>query len=293
LNLEQTHNRRENAQALAANLPPLLAEARHLAATVVAGDHGRRQVGPGDEFWQFRPAIQGDSRRAIDWRRSGRGDTHFIRQSEWQAAQSVYFWIDRAQSMGFSGDRNRITKADRGVVLGLAAAILMVRAGERVALLEDMDPARSGRAQIDRLVAQLAMQGQDDDYGIPTDRALPNGSGAVFLTDLLGNWDRVKTAIHHMADRGVGGAIVQILDPIEEEFPFDGRTEFRSMSGALRFETLRAKGLRQAYLDELARRKAEARAVCDQVGWRYLCHHTSDGALSTLTWLYRAMEQAR
>ena len=35
---------RSDAEALAAPLPPLLAEAEHLASTVLLGDHGRRRA---------------------------------------------------------------------------------------------------------------------------------------------------------------------------------------------------------------------------------------------------------
>ena len=60
---------RRSAEALAATLPPLLAEARHLAATVQLGEHGRRRAGMGDEFWQYRAAHAGDEARAIDCER--------------------------------------------------------------------------------------------------------------------------------------------------------------------------------------------------------------------------------
>jgi len=80
---------RHRAEAHASGYPPLMAEAEHLAATVMLGEHGRRRAGMGDEFWQYRPAQPGDALRQIDWRRSARSDAHFVRQKEWQAAQSV------------------------------------------------------------------------------------------------------------------------------------------------------------------------------------------------------------
>ena len=43
---------RTEAETLGQALPPLLAEADHLAATVILGEHGRRRAGMGDEFWQ-------------------------------------------------------------------------------------------------------------------------------------------------------------------------------------------------------------------------------------------------
>ncbi|MEZ5910813.1 MAG: DUF58 domain-containing protein [Paracoccaceae bacterium] len=94
---------RARAEALAGHLPPLLAEAEHLAANVTLGEHGRRRAGQGDEFWQFRPAHAGDEARAIDWRHSARSDAHFVREKEWQAAQSVVFWSTRRKAWASQG----------------------------------------------------------------------------------------------------------------------------------------------------------------------------------------------
>lgn len=286
-------NARAQAQALAASLPPLLAEAQHLAAAHQLGAHGRRRAGQGEEFWQFRTALPGDPMRGIDWRRSSKTDGHFVRQLEWQTAQSVRFWIDDGRSMEFSGGEERPTKGARATVLGLAAAILLVRAGERVGLMRDPEPAKSGEAQINRMVAQLQFEPSADDHAIPNARELPQGSRAVFLSDFLGNWAAVELAVSRAADRGVKGALVQVLDPVEEAFPFDGRTVFESMTGAIRFETLRAKGLRTAYLERLAERKDALQALCGATGWRYQCHHTGDSAQGALMWLYGALEKVR
>lgn len=284
---------RQAAQEQAALLPPLLVEAHKLAASVVMGTHGRRQAGQGEEFWQFRSAQPGDAWRSIDWRRSARSDSHFIRQQEWQAAQSVLLWLDGAQSMSFSGDKLRPTKGARANLLGLAIVILLVRAGERVGLIEDMDPPRSGETQIDRIVAQIGARNATNDYGTPADRVFAKGSRAVFLSDFLGDWDKVNRTLEHAADRGVRGALVQVLDPIEEAFPFDGRTEFHSMTGAVRFETLRARGLKAAYLEQLAARKDALQTICQKTGWQYVCHHTSDAVQPTLMWLYAALQERR
>jgi uncharacterized protein (DUF58 family) len=156
---------RAQAQTLAAPLPALLAQAEHLAASVLPGAHGRRRAGHGDEFWQYRAATSSDWGARIDWRRSGRSDQHFVRETEWQAAQAVTLWIDRAQAMAFSGDAKRASKADRARLLGLALAVLLLKGGERVGLLPDMPP-RAGRAQLEPLTfAALASDAKD--YGTP------------------------------------------------------------------------------------------------------------------------------
>lgn len=281
---------RGRAETVAGALPPLLAAAERLSATLVLGEHGRRRPGIGDEFWQYRAAHEGDALRAIDWRRSARSDATFVRQKEWQAAQSVLFWIDRAQSMGFSGAAERPAKAERARVLGLAAAILLNRGGERIGLLEDPEPPRHGEAQVMRIAGALAA---DDgaDYGTPPECTVPPGARAVLISDFLGPWEPVAAVLAHAADRGAKGALVQVLDPEEEAFSFRGRTLFRSMGGGLSHETLKADRLRGAYLARLAERKARLAELAARTGWQYLCHHTGEAAQPALLWLYRALEE--
>jgi uncharacterized protein (DUF58 family) len=284
---------RARAETLGQSLPPLLASAEHLATTVILGDHGRRRAGMGDEFWQYRPSHPGDSARMIDWRRSGRSDAHFVREREWQAAQTVTLWVDDSRSMEFSGDSTRAPKSDRAKLLALALSVLLVRGGERVGLSGSDIPPRSGKAQIERLALALAAGDPDMDYGAPDTTGLVAHGRAVFISDFLGDMTGVEEAIARASDRGVRGALLQVLDPSEEDFPFDGRTIFESMGGSLRHETLRAGDLRSRYLARLAERKARLTALGRASGWHFLSHHTSDGAQSALLWLYRAMEFRR
>lgn len=282
---------RSRAETLGQSLPALLAEAEHLAATLMLGEHGRRRAGQGDEFWQYRPAHQGDAARSIDWRRSARSDAHFVREREWQAAQSVSLWVDGSRAMGFSGAKDRAPKLDRARLLALALAVLLLRGGERVGI--SGLPPRPGRAQIMALMDALARDLDADDYGSPQVTGMVPHGRAVFLSDLLGDIEPVETALMAAADRGVKGVLVQVLDPAEEDFPFDGRTIFESMGGSLRHETLKAGDLRGRYLDRLAARKARLADLARAVGWHFHTHHTGEPAQSALLWAYGALEGGR
>lgn len=279
---------RAEAEALGQSLPALLAQAEHLAATVMLGEHGRRRAGLGDEFWQYRPADAGDPVRMVDWRRSARSDSHFVREREWQAAQSVTLWVDGARSMRFTGDPARGTKAERARLLALALAVLLLRGGERVGMAE---PPRAGRGQVMRLVRDLTDTAAE--YGAPEVGGMVAHGRAVFLSDFLGGIAGVETALAYAADRGVRGVLMQVLDPAEEDFPFDGRTIFESMGGGVRFETQRAGDLRGRYLARLAERKDRLAALARAVGWQYSCFHTGEGAQPALLWAYRALEGGR
>lgn len=284
---------RARAQTVAASLPQLLADAQSLAATVLLGEHGRKRAGAGDTFWQFRPAQPGDQRRRIDWRQSARSDGHYVRETEWQAAQSVMLWVDDAASMTYTGNQARPSKQRRAQTLALAVAILAQRAGERIGLMNLPEPPRSGATQLLRMGQALMDPTDAPDYGAPKPRVLPAGSRAIMFSDFLGDLDPLLNAITSATDRGVKGALVQTLDPNEERFPFDGRTVFQSMAGGIEFETLRARSLRDAYVQRLAERKDALRQLCRRTGWRLHTHHTDHAAEPTLLWIYQALEKRR
>lgn len=280
---------RADAEEQAARLPALLARAEHLAGAVLLGAHGRRRAGMGDDFWQYRPSQIGDSRRMIDHRRSARGDQEFVREREWQIAQSIMMWVDQGASMRFSSEAKLPEKADRARVLGLALAIMLLRGGERVGLTGTALPPRRGNPQVMQL-AEMFCRDDAADYSPPEHRAMIPHARAVFISDFMGSLDGVKTALTKAADRGVRGVLFHVLDPSEEAFPFTGRTIFESVGGTLRHETLKANDLKDRYLDRLAARKDELESLCTVTGWQYGLHHTDASAQSALLWLYSALD---
>lgn len=287
--MNQALHLRARAEAEAARLPPLLARAEQLAGTVLLGEHGRRRAGIGDDFWQYRPVQQGDSAAMIDWRRSARGDAQYVREREWQIAQSVMLWVDQAASMRFSSDLKRYEeKADRARLLALAIAVLLTRGGERVGLTGTSLPPQRGHAQVLRLAEMLS---RDDaaDYGAPEHRAMIPHARALFISDFMGDISEVSLALTKAADRGVRGVLLQVLDPSEEAFPFSGRTIFESVGGTLAHETLKAGDLRGRYLERLAERQDTLRSLARATGWRFHIHHTGDAAQSALLWLWGAL----
>jgi uncharacterized protein (DUF58 family) len=281
---------RSQAETLAGPLPPLLAQAEHLATTVLLGDHGRRRAGTGDTFWQYRPAQPHDEARSIDWRRSARSDVNFVQDKEWQIAQSIILWVDQAASMGFTSHADLPSKALRARTLGLATAILLIRGGERVGLTGLRLPPRRGEAQLVQM-AQLLSQDDITDYGAPQAQGMLPHSRALFISDFLGDIQPIEDALLRAADRGVGGALLQVLDPQEEAFPFEGRTVFESMTGGLRHETLKASDLKSRYLDRLAQRKDRLAHLARTTGWQFQTHHTGEPATHALLWLYAALER--
>ena len=283
-------NLRSDAQAISVGVPALIARARRLAATLSLGVHGRRRSGHGEEFWQYRQADVGDSARDIDWRRSAQGDQYFIRQTEWQTAQAVHFWVDQSASMQFCAGNPDVSKSMRANTLATAVAILLAKGGERFAHLDDLDRPKTGEAQINRFASHFSAHEDVDDYGRPVGKPIAKGARAVFISDFLGDWDAILDGVSRIADQDVQGALVQVLDPQELVFPFKGRTIFKSMKGSLSFEARRANGMRDAYLERLAERQDALQALARGTGWRFTSHQTDRSAQSALLWIYQALE---
>ncbi len=290
--MNQSAALRAGAEALAAPLPPLLVEAQRLARTVILGDHGRRLPGHGTEFWQYRSALPGDPARSIDWRRSARSDSAFVQDKEWQAAQTLLLWADRAAAMRFASNPALPEKGERAALLALALAVLAARGGERVGLLGGSDMPRRGQAHLATMASDLNCE-ISADFGAPDPQALPPRSRAVFVSDFMGDLVALESALQLAAAREVRGVLVHVLDPAEEAFPFSGRTIFESMGGALRHETLEAGALRGRYLERLAARKARLRDLALAAGWQVLTHHTNAPAAPALLWLWGALSLRR
>jgi uncharacterized protein (DUF58 family) len=285
---------RRDAEKVGGALPPLLAQAEILAGSVAMGFHGRRRAGHGENFWQYRSAVPGDARSTVDWRRSGKSDQQFIREMEWEAAQTVSIWVDDAQSMDYRDAEHfrARSKGERASLLALAVSVLLIKAGERVALMgTDAAQPRAGRAQLNRMAIALGTEPTEarPDYGVPPTDRMVRGGRAVFFSDFLGDVEAMRPALAHAADQGVRGCFVQVLDESEEVFPFDGRMIFESMGGTTEFETQRARALREAYAERLAERRAKITDFARHLGWRTLFHHTNQPPRTALLWLYMAL----
>lgn len=286
---------RRKAEEIAAAFPPLLVAADRVASTVAQGVHGRRRVGQGETFWQYRQFAFGDSPRDIDWRRSARSDRLFVRQTEWEAAQSVWLWPDLTASMRYSSSRNLPEKQARAAVLSLALASLLTRGGERIALLDKPDAPATGRAALDR-IAMTVMHGmaqEPEAYEVPPVPALPRYGTVALISDFMVEEETLLTFLREMAARGVRGHLLQILDPSEAHLPFRGRTRFRGLETEGELLVGRAESLHAGYMARLGSLQAALASFAQRAGWSYGVHTTDTAPEPALLSLFMAMTEAR
>jgi uncharacterized protein (DUF58 family) len=277
---------RQYAEGLAAAMPRLLTDARRAAASVNAGIHGRRRVGQGESFWQFRPFVSGEAAARVDWRRSARDDRLHVREREWEAAQSVWLFIDRSGSMDYCSTLAQMAKLERAVVLGLAASDMLVRGGERVGLI-GATPAMASRRIIERLGDALLLQ-KSFGGSLPQEPLAPRSEGLV-VSDFIAPLAQIEKSLMALASRGARGHLVLVSDPAEELFPFAGQTELIDPEDGFRLRLGEATELAATYHERLSAHRAGLRQIANRIGWSVTAHVTDKPASEALLRLSMAI----
>ena len=280
------------AEALGARLPPLLVAAERVASTVAQGVHGRRRVGQGDSFWQFRRFVSGDPLTRIDWRqsaKSGRGapEGWFIRETEWEAAQTACLWRDASASMRWRSKAVPVEKRDRANLLLLALASLLLRGGERVMMMQQDARPIASRGALDRFAATL--QAADDDGGLPPMVRLPRHGTVVLFSDFLSPLEDIQALIGRFAAVPVTGYLMQILDPAETALPYEGRIRFRGMESDGDALIPRVESVRSAYAERLKAQQDGLARICSTAGFGFGIHRTDHPPEMALLTLYQAL----
>ncbi|MBX3505147.1 MAG: DUF58 domain-containing protein [Parvibaculum sp.] len=289
---------REQAEALAEAMPPLVTEAEHVASTIAQGVHGRRRTGMGETFWQYRRYREGDTASSVDWRHSARSSHLFVRETEREAAESIWIWRDGSASMDYASDFAPCSKKDRATVLALALSSLLVQGGESVAPLGHGFTPAPGRSALRRMAhALIDNEGAEEDGAaksgsLPPAERIPRYAQVVLISDFLSPADEIVAQIKAYASDGVRGHMIQVLDPAEEDLPFSGRTEFEGIEEDLRLTVGRAQNLREAYHQRLEIHRNRIIETARRVNFTFATHRTDRGPQTALLALYGALSGA-
>jgi uncharacterized protein (DUF58 family) len=288
---------RDRAEQTAATLPPLLVAAERVATTVAQGVHGRRRVGQGETFWQFRQYQPGDAASRIDWRESAKSQRLYVRETEWEAAQSVWLWRDSSASMdyssaGYIAGADWPTKRDRAELLLVALASLLVRGGERLTLLGSGVAPMTGRVALSRLV-QLIERAEATSEGLPLFEPLPRQGQLVLVGDFLAPLDEVQRVVTRFAGAGLKGHLVEIVDPAEEELPFAGRVRFAGVEEPDDVVISRVETVREAYGSRFQGHRDGLAEIARAVGWTLGYHRTDRPPHLALLALHAALAADR
>jgi len=275
------------SRTLAASLPRLVLEARRIAANVIHGLHGRRRAGTGENFWQYRRFVSGEPAARVDWRRSARDDHLYVREQEWEASHTVWVWPDRSPSMAFASRDARDSKLERGLIVALALAELLVAGGERVGIPGLMSPTASNNV-IDKM-AQAMLHDDATRLSLPPSFVPSALAEIVVLSDFWSPIADIRNMLAGLSSSGAHGTLIQVVDPAEETFPYSGRVEFVEPEGGEMITAGRAESWMNDYVARVALHRDEIRAETNKLDWLFSTHTTSRSAAELLLFLHGGM----
>ena len=196
----------------------------------------------------------------------------------------VFLWIDRSPSMWFTSGLAMEAKIDRALVLGLAAADLLVRGGERAGLL-GLTPALAARNIVERfaeaLLAQESAAGYEPEE-LPVRARLQRGARVILIGDFIADQAAIAAITDSFSAYGVLGNLIMVADPVEETFPFTGNTEFIDVDSPARLRAGQAEAFRQEYIRRLALHREAIAASARKHGWSLTLHRTDRPATEAL-----------
>jgi uncharacterized protein (DUF58 family) len=88
---------------------------------------------------------------------------------------------------------------------------------------------------------------------------------------------------------GAHGALIQIVDPAEESFPYSGRVEFVEPEGGDVIIAGRAEKWADDYVARLALHREQIRSETAKLDWLFSTHTTSRSAAELLLFLHSGM----
>lgn len=279
---------RKESEDLAGRYPALLTQARRISASVVHGVHGRRRKGMGETFWEFRHADISDPVSRIDWRRSARSDELYVRETEWEAANTILFWRDGSPGMNWASQHNLPRKQDRASVLMTALAIALLKGGERCMVPGVSERPGSGLAAIERISRELILERAPVDAIAQMDRL--RRARLVIASDFLDGAEIWAGHFRMFAALGLPVTLLHIADPQEEDFPFARHTKFHAPGRSEHLDLGRPEMVRAAYREKFQANRHAIAAQARQHGWSFFSHRTDQSPNNMFLALYESLQ---
>lgn len=243
--------------------------ARGTVEGAVTGAHRSPFQGFAAEFAEHREYAPGDDLRYVDWKIFGRTDRVFVKQFEEETNFDCHVLLDASESMRFRSESATLSKLEFAKHVAAAISYVVVRQQDACGLMtfdrELLDVVRSGSQtthwkQISHVLEQTANVGGASRETSPTlltrtklantklpynDQPprvlepilneiadqLPRRGIVILLSDLFDDAESLAKGLQRLRHRRHDVRVWQIVDPAEEDFPFDDPTLFQGMEG--------------------------------------------------------------
>ena len=248
-----------NPQTLA-ELKGLELKARMIVEGYVSGLHKSPFHGFSVEFAEHREYVPGDDLRYVDWKVFGKTDRYYLKEYEEETNFACYLLLDTSESMRYRSEQAAVSKLEYARYVAAAIGYLVVQQQDAVGLATfDSTVSHFVRAaslpthlkQILHVIEECPAAGESAIGPILHELAerIRKRGLVIILSDLFDDVDSMMLGLKHFRHRRHDVSVMQIVDPAEQDFPFDSPTLFRGLEG-LPEQMTDPRSLRRAYQRE-------------------------------------------
>ncbi len=241
----------------------------------VTGAHRSPFHGFAAEFAEHREYAPGDDLRYVDWKVYGRSDRVFVKQFEEETNFACHVLLDASESMSYRSEAAPLSKLEFAKHLAAAISYVVVKQQDAIGLVtfdrEIEQAVRTGSQpahwkQISHVLETTTARPKAVDpnpEALPPDIAerLAQRGVVIVLSDLFASPDSLMLGLKRLRHRKHDVRVWQIVDPAEEDFPFEDPTLFHGLEGWTDL-SVEPRLLRVAYQREFLAHRESLRRQC-------------------------------
>ena len=235
-------------------------KARLIVEGYVSGRHKSPFHGFSAEFAEHREYVPGDDLRYVDWKVYGKSDRYYLKQFEEETNFACYLLLDTSESMGYRSEKAAVSKLEYAQYVAAALAFLVVQQQDAVGLATFDDSVTtfvrassqpSHLKQLFHIMDQTPAKSRTAMGPIFHDLAerINKRGLVIIISDLFDDLDSVLRGLKHFRHRRHDVSVMQVIDPAEQDFPFEDPTLFKGLED-LGEQMTDPRSLRRAYRSE-------------------------------------------
>jgi len=272
-----------NPQTLA-NLQGLELKARLIVEGYVSGLHKSPFHGFSVEFAEHREYVPGDDLRYVDWKVFGKTDRYYLKQFEEETNFACYLLLDTSESMRYKSEHAAVSKLEYAQYVAAALGYIIIHQQDAVGLATFDNGVRnfvrassqpSHLKHILHVMESAPAAGETSVGPIFHDLAerIRKRGLVIVLSDLFDDVESMLMGLKHFRHRRHDVSLMQVIDPAEQDFPFDDPTLFKGLEG-LPERMTEPRALRRAYQREFEGFVTQVRRGCRELHMDHLLLRT-------------------
>ncbi len=260
----------------------LTMRAKAIVEGFASGLHRSPVHGFSVEFSEYRPYVEGDDPRSVDWKLLARTDRYYVKQYEDETNRRCYIAVDQSRSMDYG--TLGYTKAQYAQTAAATFAYYLTLQRDAVGVMtcgsenSEFIPPRHRTGHMQQLMRLLSKESRGTQSQLGTALAelagLSRRRGLVILvSDLLTEPESLAQPLGYLRGRGHELLIIRVLDPSELALDFKQSTML-----------LDAETGREMYIDpEAARQDYQQRFRQHEAQLIDICHRRSARLITVTT----------